>query len=292
MKKIQTAIILLCLTFSGLYAQPQSIYYRAWVQTGGAMSEDFVNRSASAINSSHQTYVATSTLNSAASSTYGMLLSKYSSGGSLLWSVTYTLNTAGNVHVGDVAIDASGNVLVTGAAYNGSANNYDLFVVKYSPSGTQQWSKTYNGAGNSYDGGAALVCDSNNDVFVTGAAWTSSTNVDVVTIRYNSSGTAQWTQTYNNASLVDAGGTIALQGSSVIITGPTQTALSTWEYVTLDYEKSNGTLNNYRVSNAGGTSIERANAVAFDASGNTYITGALGATGQGSISKPSNWMRT
>lgn len=281
MKRVPIAFIFLLLSFAGLFGQPQTIYYRAWTQTGGTLGEDFVNHVATVTNASHQTYVASSTLNSGSTTTYCMLLSKYSSGGSLLWDETFTLNTAGNVHVGDVALDASGNVLVTGAAYNGSTNNYDVFVVKYNASGTQQWYHTYNGAGNSYDGGAALVCDTNDDVYLTGAAWESSVNVDIVTIRYNSSGTAQWTQLFNNASLTDAGITIGLRGSEAVVTGVSQTNLTTWEYATLGYAKSNGTLNSSYVTSAGGTTIDRAQAVAFDDAGNTYITGALGAGGQG-----------
>lgn len=61
-----------------------------------------------------ETYVAGSTLNT--SGTYSMILTKYSSTGTALWNATFDVNTAGNVHVGAIALDPSGNILVTGSA--------------------------------------------------------------------------------------------------------------------------------------------------------------------------------
>jgi len=68
-----------------------------------------------------------------------MSLTKYLSTGAEAWQRAFTLDTLGNVHVADIALDTAGNVLVTGAAYNGAVNQYDLFVVKYNPSGTKLW---------------------------------------------------------------------------------------------------------------------------------------------------------
>jgi|GEM_PF-2854457 len=272
--------VFLFLILPNLSAQPQSNFYRAWVRTSATLQPDFLNRVVTVINSSSETYVAGSTLN--ISNTYSMLLSKYSSTGILQWSDTFAINMAGNMHVGDITLDPSGNILITGSAYNGSTNNYDLFTVKYNSSGTKLWHQLYNGAGNAYDFGAAVTCASNGDVFVTGGAWQTSTNMNAVTIRYNSSGTAQWTQTWDNVGLTDACGTIALNSSTGVlaVTGFSQTNLTTWEYAVLRYDQSTGNQLGATVTNQGGTTIELVNAAAFDASGNIYITGAMGASGQ------------
>ncbi len=211
-----------------------------------------------------------------------MLLTKYSAVGTPIWNKTFDVNTAGNTYPGSIALDPSGNVFVTGAAFNGTTNNYDLFVVKYNAAGTKIWHQLYNGPGNSYDFGAVVKCSTNGDVYVTGGAFQSAINMDAVTIRYNNNGTAQWTNTWNNVGLSDAGGTISFNTpTSVTITGFTQTNASTWEYMALSYTQGTGQLLGSNVTNLGGTSIDRISDAVTDASGNIYITGALGATGQG-----------
>lgn len=187
----------------------------------------------------------------------------------------------GSTHVGGMVLDASGNILVTGSAYNGSTNGHDLYVVKYNSSGTKLWHQTYNGAGNGTDLGSAVVCASNGTVFVTGAASQSLVDVDLLTLCYTSSGTLTWSQTWDNASLIDAGTSLTLSGTRVLVSGVSQANFNTWEYAALRYEQSNGSLVSSTVTNQGGTNIEMVSAAATDASGNLYLTGALGASGQG-----------
>lgn len=123
-----------------------------------------------------------------ANDTYSMILSKYQPLGQLAWETEFTVNDDGNVHVGSMAFDASGNILVVGSAYNGSTNGYDLLLVKFDDSGDEIWHRLHNGPANSYDFGAAVTCDAaNNDVYVTGGAFASLLDLDAVVIRYDSS---------------------------------------------------------------------------------------------------------
>ena len=262
-----------------LRAQPQTFFYRSWTQSGSTLDPNFINHVVSVVNSNRETYVASSSLNT--SGTYSMRLTKYGSSGAESWNADFTVNTGGNVHVGAIALDPSENILITGSAYNGSTNNYDLFTAKYNPSGAKLWHALHNGAGNSFDGGTAIACASNSDVFVTGGAWASLVNVDMVTIGYNSSGTNLWTRTYDNASLSDAGGAVSVASSQVTATGFTQVNATTWEYITIQYSQGFGLVTASTVTSLGGTTIERANAAVIDASGNIYITGALGGSGTG-----------
>ena len=47
----------------------------------------------------------------------------------------------------DVAVDQQGNVYVTGYLNDGSPTYTGYLTIKYDPSGTELWSKTYNGTG-------------------------------------------------------------------------------------------------------------------------------------------------
>jgi len=209
-----------------LQAQPQTFFYRASVQTGGSYTQNISRPVVTKVNSSGQTFVARSVLNS--SSTYSILLTKFNTSGTTAWTATFGVNAGGDVYVGAMTFDASGNVLVTGSAYNGTTNNNDLFVVKYNSSGTQLWYRLHNGPANTYDFGAAVACDATGDVYVTGGAFQTALNPNVVTIRYNSSGTAQWTQTWDNVSLFDAGGNIAFSSTTAVtIMGFTQVNATT-----------------------------------------------------------------
>ena len=261
-----------------LTAQPQTNFYRAWTTNSSHLTQDFTNHVVSVVSGT-DTYVAGSTLGSSVS-TYVLALSKYNARGILQWSSTFTVNTGGNVHAGAIALDPSGNVLITGSAYNGTTNGYDLFVAKFNASGTKLWHQLYNGGGNSYDGGTAVVCGSNSNVYVSGGTSQAATNIDVVTICYNSSGTAQWTQTWNNVSYYDFAGGIGLVTSggitSVRVTGFTQVNATTWEYLTMSYAANTGTLNSATHTSLGGTIIDQVNNATFDAAGNVYITGAMG----------------
>ena len=66
-----------------------------------------------------------------------------------------------------IAIDASGNVYVTGYSI-GVGTFYDYATVKYSPSGTRAWVARYNGPGNTKDRAWAIGIDGRGNVYVAG----------------------------------------------------------------------------------------------------------------------------
>ena len=148
--------------------------------------------------------------------------------------LTGTYQLATNDYANGVATDSSGNVYVTGGTKGGldgntSAGNTDLFVVKYNSSGTKQWTKQLGSSGRDSANGIAI--DSSENVYVTGMTfggldWNTSTGAnDLFVVKYNSSGTKEWTEQLGSAS-TDAANAVATDSSgNVYVTGYTEGGL-------------------------------------------------------------------
>jgi hypothetical protein len=154
--------------------------------------------------------------------------------GAHVWSKRFG-NTA-NDHGFSVAVDSSGNVLVTGSFLrtvdfgggNLTAGYASIFVAKYSAAGTHIWSKGFMDYGE--DAGYAITADTSGNVIVTGVfAGTvdfgggSLTNAGVSSIfvaKYSAAGTHIWSEQFGNPGGQDVGTGIAVDRSgNTILTG-------------------------------------------------------------------------
>src|SRR5439155_6570795 len=123
----------------------------------------------------------------------------YSSAGNWMW-----FKQVANAFANAVAVDGSGNVLVTGY-YSGTVNfgggslsstngGTDIFVAKYSSSGGYLWAKSYGGTG--IDMAKAIAVDGSGNAVVTGyyqgtanyggGSWTSAGGNDIFVAKYAS----------------------------------------------------------------------------------------------------------
>lgn len=141
----------------------------------------------------------------------------------------YVVNVLNNSGL-DAQGVASAVDYVSGAVYtcgfvNTASTGRDLVLVKFDSTGVQQWIATYDF--NSLDDRArALYVDGSGNVFVTGFSEAASGNKDIVTIKYNSSGTQQWASRFNGSNntddegndiLVDGSGNVWVCGYATII---------------------------------------------------------------------------
>jgi len=144
------------------------------------------------------------------------------------------LARSSNDYAYGVATDLSGNVYVAGGTNGGldgntSAGNADLFVVKYNSSGTWQWTKQ-NGT-DRYDEARGVATDSSGNVYVTGYTEggldgnTSAGKADLFVVKYNSSGTKQWTKQLGTSSYDNAIGVATDSSGNVYVAGGTNGGL-------------------------------------------------------------------
>jgi len=181
---------------------------KQWTKQLGSSGRDSAN--GIAIDSSGNVYVTGVTFGgldwNTSAGANDLFLVKYNSSGTKQW--TEQLGSASSDFANGVATDSSGNVYVAGATYGGldgnSKKNSDLFVVKYNSSGTKQWTKQLGTSSRDYAYGVAT--DSSGNVYVSGVTYggldgnTSAGNSDLFVVKYNSSGTKQWTKQMGSSS--------------------------------------------------------------------------------------------
>ncbi len=122
--------------------------------------------------------------------------SVYAAGGDIIWQYGDTPKT-GKQEAGAMAVDSSGNTIITGAS-DQSGNN-DYYTIKIKADGTGiLWSKIYDKAAGD-DHATAIAIDSDDNVIVTGYVW-NGTSYDYHTIKYRGSdGAVLWQHTFNAA---------------------------------------------------------------------------------------------
>ena len=111
---------------------------------------------------------------------------KYNSSGVEQWRATLDGDANRDDEAYAIAVDAAGNVLVTGASV-AYGNNYDYVTVKYSAAGNELWRIPMEGTGNSIDRSVAICVDANGNTIVTGYSL-NLLNFDYVTVKYNPAG--------------------------------------------------------------------------------------------------------
>lgn len=167
-------------------------------------------------------------------------VAKYSAvDGSVIWQKSYDTPVNSYDEAKEGAVDAAGNVAVTGYSFV-SGGNQDYLTARYAAAdGTLLWVKRYNGAANADDQGRAVAVDADGNVVVTGHSWNGS-NWDIHTLKYAAAdGAILWEQHFNGpANGQDYGTVIAVDSTgNVVIAGS-----SASDYYTAKYAAADGAL--------------------------------------------------
>lgn len=247
-----------------------------WVRTYDNPGEDD-QAQAIAVDGAGNVYVTGHSVGAGSGPDYATV--KYNSSGTQQWIVRYNGPGNNSDYAEEIAVDASGNVYITGNS-GGSGTNTDYTTVKYNSAGVQQWVKRYNGVGSGYDAARALALSGNGAyLYVTGNSQYisgSDNDTDYITIKYNTSdGAVLWTSRFDGAYNGDDGATdIAANGTGIYVTGSSKGADADdySDYVTIKYD-GNGVQQWAKRYNDASNGYDYPNAIAIDGAGNAYVTG-------------------
>ncbi|MDP4282542.1 MAG: T9SS type A sorting domain-containing protein, partial [Bacteroidota bacterium] len=165
-----------------------------------------------------------------------MLVVKYDSGGNVLWAKKG--GGTSDDRSSSVAVDASGNVFVTGnfsspvISFDSltltNSGVVDMFIVKYDENGNAIWAN--NAVGTYSDQGNSVASEASGNTIVTGLfnspsitfgtyTLTNSGNDDIFLVRYDSDGNAIWAEAIGGAQ-PDYGFSITMNSSGdAVVTG-------------------------------------------------------------------------
>jgi len=231
---------------------------------------------------------------------YDIFVAKYSSSGAYLWSKTFGAVDSDTAN--SVAVDASGNVIVTGvfrwtvnfglggltSALFGAP---DMFLAKYAADGTPLWTKNYSGPSTDY--GSSVATDSAGNIVVSGGFLGSlnlgglsltasgTTSEDFFVAKFTPAGQHVWSKRFGNIG-TDTAADLAVDGSgNVVVTGQFaltvdfggggRSAIGQDIYV-LKLSATGGHLWSKNFTTTGN---EVGNAVAIDSAGNVVVTGYM-----------------
>jgi hypothetical protein len=132
-----------------------------------------------------------------------MLTIKYDPNGVQQWINRYHGPSAGGEGAYSVQTDELGNVYVAGSVngpyWGQGESDADYATVKYNSAGDELWAAIYNGTttDQNWDWITAMKLSPTGDVIVTGFSQGETTNLDIVTIAYDSAGNQQWFERYD-----------------------------------------------------------------------------------------------
>ena len=228
-----------------------------------------------------------------------IFLVKYNSSGTKQWVKQLEGSSKSYDKSQGLAVDSSDNIYVAGFTNGGLDGNtnsgkHDILLVKYNSSGSKQWLQQFGSSNN--DMGLEVNVDSKANIYVTGKTEggldgnTNSGKNDIFLVKYNSSGTKQWTQQLGTPTFDEGNGVAVDSSDNIYVSGWTRGELDTYaghdDAIVLKYNSS-GTKqwtrqfgapsflekSQYNSSSQMTTSTDKGIGVAVDSSGNIYVTG-------------------
>jgi hypothetical protein len=223
-------------------------------------------------------------------------------GGGAVWSKSY--GGSGTDMARSVKVDSGGNAIVAGQYQGivdfgaGAVTSYtnatsgptvDIFVAKYSASGSPVWSRSIGG--NASDSANAVAVDSSSNVVVTGYQASTSADYgggmlasrgsnDIFVAKYSSTGGYLWAKTVGGTGVdegtgvaTDAAGNVYVTGhfsQAVDFGGGSLTSAGSMDVFLVKYSSTGAHVWSKRI---GGSGFDMGGAVGVDSAGNVVVAG-------------------
>ncbi|MCK5852540.1 SBBP repeat-containing protein [bacterium] len=159
---------------------------------------------------------------------HDLFLTKLNPSGEKIWSDVWGTTT--NDYCYAIALDSSENIYITGYTKGEFAGQPkpgldDFFLTKYSPNGSNQWTKVWGSWDDERARGIAI--DDNDNIFVSGHTWNefdgqyNAGGIDVFLSKFNSSGERQWSEIWGSDT-IDYYGVVAVDNNdNIYVAGDT-----------------------------------------------------------------------
>ena len=194
-----------------------------------------------------------------------VLIAKFDSSGSLLWAKSW--GTAGGYeYPGDIVIDSTGNIYVTGWTNSFGLSDYHAFVTRFDPSGNLLWTIIWQAGTRDYGRELAIK-----DEYIYAAFKMYSNDYAAVIAKFDRDGNLIWDRSWNGSADDRCEGIAVTPSNAILLTGWTKSFGVGGEDVFTAAFTSSGKLLWDMVW--GGTDDDEAHAIAADAT-SIYITGS------------------
>jgi len=236
-----------------------------------------------AVDKSGNVYVTGSTIEGEAFA-YDFMTIKYNSSGVEQWTRNYNGTANSLDYRTHIAIDASGNIYVTGESHGILKKGLkipiktfgDYYTIKYNPNGGVMWQRRYDSPFHSGDQPSAIALDNSGNVYITGTSYNAN-QTDYLTMKLSGGdGKILYTARYNGTGNANdaANGIVVNAAGEAYVTGLSDPygANNAFNYATVKYNSTGAEVWTASYNGpADGTDI--ANAIRMDGFGFIYVTG-------------------
>jgi len=243
----------------------------AWVRRYNGPGNDNEEKPSLAIDNSGNVYITGRSADVGSVSDYATI--KYDSLGNEVWVARYNGPADSDDHSNAIAVDAVGNVYVTGRSL--SDTTYDYATIKYAPNGDTLWVRRYDGPAGGNDIAYDIALGSNGDVYVAGSSLSNLLS-DFAVIKYDSLGNQLWVRRSSAIpDVIEFGASLIAVDKleNVYVSGFSFYFPDGSNWLTIKYDSAGNQLW-VREWNGIDLGAPRAlRAMALDTAGNIYITG-------------------
>ncbi len=190
--------------------------------------------------------------------TPGLVILKYDSSGTLLWSDIYQPTNTGEQYANRIAIDRDHNIIVASTVIH-TTERLNWGIVKYAPDGAQLWARQYTHPSGSDDGIAGMAVDNEGSIYVAGSRGTNYLGLYIlVTTKYSPDGVELWRTEYATPGASprprDLPINLALDASgAVYVLAESWLTDSDPDYLVLKYEQAGQAARFVDLNTSGGT---------------------------------------